>query len=69
MPADDEGNVWSAVLSAALDCVIVMDSAGLVREFNPAAERTFGWTRAEAVGQTLAELIVPPELRARHTTA
>lgn len=59
--------VWSAVLTAALDCIIVMDSRGIVREFNPAAEATFGWKRAEAVGQTLADLIVPPELRARHT--
>lgn len=35
-------------------------------EFNPAAERTFGYTRAQAVGQELAELIIPSHLRAAH---
>jgi PAS domain S-box-containing protein len=43
-----------------------MDQEGIVREWNPAAERTFGWTREEAVGRILGELIVPEELRQRH---
>ena len=55
-----------AILSSALDCIITMDAHGRVLEFNPAAERVFGYTRAQAVGQELAELIVPPELRERH---
>ncbi len=55
-----------AILSSALDCIITMDAQGRVLEFNPAAERTFGYTRAQAVGQELAELIIPPELRERH---
>ncbi len=58
-----------AYLAAALDCVIMADAAGRVVEFNPAAERTFGYTRAEALGRTLAELIVPPSLRDRHRQA
>ena len=36
-----------------------MDASGHVVEFNPAAERVFGFTREEAVGQELAELIIP----------
>ncbi len=55
-----------AILSSALDCVIIMDAQGRIIEFNPAAEQTFGYTRAHAVGQELAELIIPPELRERH---
>ena len=55
-----------AVLASALDCVIVMDDAGRVVEFNPAAERTFGYARDAAVGRELAELIVPPSLRDAH---
>jgi PAS domain S-box-containing protein len=55
-----------AMLTAALDCIITMDERGTVIEFNPAAERTFGWSRDEAVGSELAELIVPPALRERH---
>src|SRR5260221_9231121 len=38
----------------------------MVTEFNPTAERTFGYTRSEAVGRELAELIVPPRLREAH---
>ena len=43
-----------------------MDAEGHVIEFNPAAERVFGYTRAQAIGQELAELIIPPDLRERH---
>jgi PAS domain S-box-containing protein len=58
-----------AYLDAALDCVIMADASGRVVEFNPAAERTFGYTRKEALGRMLAELIVPPSLRDRHALA
>jgi PAS domain S-box-containing protein len=58
----------SAYFEAALDCVIIADASGRVVEFNPAAERTFGYTRDEALGRTMAELIVPPSLRERHIT-
>ena len=53
-------------LDSALDCIITMDATGRVREFNPASERVFGFTRAEAVGRELAELIIPPRTRERH---
>jgi PAS domain S-box-containing protein len=59
----------SAYLDAALDCVVIADESGCVVEFNKAAERTFGYTREEALGRTLAELIVPPSLRERHGLA
>ena len=55
-----------AVLDASLDCVITIDGAGHVIEFNPTAERTFGRRREEVIGRELAELIVPPSLRAAH---
>jgi PAS domain S-box-containing protein len=55
-----------AMLDAALDCVVTMDHEGRVVDFNPAAERTFGYTVDEAVGRDMAELIIPPELRERH---
>jgi PAS domain S-box-containing protein len=56
----------AAVIATALDCVIVIDEAGTVVEFNPAAERTFGYARADAIGRPIAELIVPPALRGAH---
>ena len=59
----------SAYFEVALDCVIIADASGRVVEFNPAAEQTFGYSRDEALGRTIAELIVPPSLRERHLTA
>jgi PAS domain S-box-containing protein len=55
-----------ATVSAALDCIIAMDSGGRIREFNPAAEACFGYRRDEVLGRPLAELIVPPRLRQAH---
>jgi PAS domain S-box-containing protein len=67
--ASAERGGFGAYLQAALDAVIVADASGCVVEFNPAAEQIFGYTREEALGQTLAELIVPPSLRERHSRA
>ncbi len=55
-----------AILESSLDCIVVMDQRGHVREWNPASVRTFGYTREEALGRRLGDLIVPEELRARH---
>jgi PAS domain S-box-containing protein len=55
-----------AILCSALDAVIAMDEFGRVMEFNPAAEQIFGYTRDEAVGKDMADLVVPPSLRPPH---
>jgi PAS domain S-box-containing protein len=55
-----------AVLESALDCVITMNHEGRIVEFNPAAELTFGYRRAEVVGKTVAETLVPDSLRQIH---
>src|SRR6202171_681875 len=55
-----------AILESALDCIITMDAGGIVREFNPAAERVFGFSRAQAVDRELGELIIPTALREPH---
>src|SRR4051794_21472474 len=69
LPTPRAGEHLSAYLEAAIDCVIVADASGRIVEFNPAAERTFGYSRKEALGRTMVELIVPPSLRERHTAA
>jgi two-component system NtrC family sensor kinase len=56
----------AAIINSALDCVIVIDEETRVIGFNPMAERTFGYTAAEAIGRRIGELIVPPHLRAEH---
>src|SRR3954469_19763587 len=69
LPSLRAGEHLRAYLEAAIDFVIMADASGRIVEFNPAAERTFGYSRKEALGRTMAELIVPPSLRERHTAA
>lgn len=47
------------------DAVIASDPAGAITLWNPAAERIFGFTRAEALGQSL-DLIIPERHRQNH---
>ena len=56
----------AAVMETALDAIVLMDHEGKITEFNPAAERTFGYARAEVLGRPLAELLIPARLRAQH---
>ncbi len=58
-----------AIMESALDCIITMDREGRVMEFNSAAQKTFGYSREEAIGRDLADLIIPSESRARHRDA
>ena len=53
----------SAILNAALDAIITIDHEGRIQGWNRAAETTFGYTREQAIGKEMAELIVPPDLR------
>jgi PAS domain S-box-containing protein len=55
-----------AMLEAALDAVITMDHRGVVIGWNGAAEAVFGYTREEATGAELSDLVVPPSLREQH---
>jgi PAS domain S-box-containing protein len=56
----------TAILETALDCIVTIDSRGLVVDWNPAAARTFGYPAAEAVGREMAELIIPATLQPKH---
>ena len=56
----------AAIVAAAIDCIITLDEAGRVVEFNPAAEQTFGRYRADVLGQPIDQLIVPPHQRKRY---
>jgi PAS domain S-box-containing protein len=55
-----------AMLDSSLDAVVAIDEDDKIVEWSPQAEVTFGWTRAEAVGQRLTSLIVPERYQARH---
>src|SRR4051812_23042650 len=58
-------DLGSALLGTASDAIIATDRGGVVTFWNPGAERIFGFSSAEAVGQPL-DLIIPDNLRARH---
>ncbi|MDQ6651471.1 MAG: PAS domain S-box protein [Acidobacteriota bacterium] len=55
-----------AILESAMDCIITMDHQGMVVDWNPASEKTFGFSQEEATGRELAELIIPPRFRVQH---
>ena len=56
---------YQQVVEALGDAVVVADAGGVIRFWNPAAERLFGFTKKEALGNSL-DLIIPERLRARH---
>jgi sigma-B regulation protein RsbU (phosphoserine phosphatase) len=54
------------ILTSAREAFVGMDTSGRVTDWNPEAERMFGWVRKEALGRLLADLIIPPEHRQAH---
>lgn len=58
--------IRSAFLQASLDGVIVIDETGKIVEFNPAAEKIFGFGRADMIGKDLLHTIVPSHYRTGH---
>ncbi|MHC1744008.1 MAG: PAS domain S-box protein [Syntrophobacteraceae bacterium] len=65
MPWDQEDDLYRAIVENARDAVITADREGLIRLWNTGAERMFGFSKAEALGQSL-DLIIPELLRNRH---
>jgi PAS domain S-box-containing protein len=55
-----------SIIQSALDCIIAMDQQGRITEFNPMAEKTFGYSRKDVIGRPLAEAIIPPAQREAH---
>jgi PAS domain S-box-containing protein len=55
-----------SITDTALDAFVQIDQAGIIIEWNPQAEATFGWSRQETIGRLLDTLIVPPAHRERH---
>jgi diguanylate cyclase (GGDEF)-like protein/PAS domain S-box-containing protein len=55
-----------AVIDGALDAIVTMDNAGMLVEFNPAAERMFGYKKEQVIGKPLSDTIVPPSMRKAH---
>jgi PAS domain S-box-containing protein len=64
--ARDGNEYLRPVVEPARDAFVAIDSRGRIIEWSPQAEKTFGWSREEILGRTLAETIIPPARRAAH---
>src|SRR5450631_3586518 len=60
IPGDDLGSL----LDAAVEAFVVMSVDGRIVDWNCVAEAMFGWTREQAVGADMGELLLPEGLRA-----
>ncbi len=57
---------YREIVENAFDAFIGIDSNGVIMDWNAQAEATFGWSRSEAIGQTVSHLIIPERYRAAH---
>jgi len=53
----------TTMLNAALDGMVIIDETGGIIEFNPAAERMFGWKKGDILGRSIVQTLVPHEYR------
>ncbi len=60
--------IRQTMLQASLDAIIVIDETGSIIEFNPAAERVFGYKRSAILGKDLLETVVPHFYRKGYAT-
>lgn len=64
--AGDARNRLQEVISTSFDAILGADIDGRLIEYNGAAERIFGYSRAEAIGGDMADLIIPDHLKKAH---
>src|SRR5215204_6128835 len=55
------------MVAGAHDAFVAVDGDGIIVDWNPQAEKMFGWTRAEAVGLMLVDTVIPSRYREAHT--
>jgi two-component system NtrC family sensor kinase len=57
----------SSIFDNAMAALVSTDETGHIVEFNPAAAAMFGLRREQALGRSVAEVMIPPRLREAHT--
>ncbi len=65
-PAASRDRLLLAAMQTSPDAFVVLDHEDRVEWWNRAAERLFGWSVQEAVGQPLTDLVVPEQYKAAH---
>ncbi|MDX8410640.1 MAG: PAS domain S-box protein [Mariprofundaceae bacterium] len=64
--AHEHDRRFGRILNTTSEAFVIMSSKGQIVDWNSRAESMFGWSKKEAVGRSLAELIIPPDLRPLH---
>jgi len=59
--AEGSSFLLSAVVDSSDDAIISKDLDGVISSWNKSAERLFGYTSEEAIGQTVASLLIPED--------
>ncbi len=54
------------IIESSMNAIVIMDSYGIITDWNQRAEKMFGWSNKEAIGQRLDELIIPARFRSAH---
>ena len=62
----DRERMAQAIVENALDAFVQTDESCVILDWSPHAEALMGWTRAEAVGRSVEELVFPESLRVVH---
>lgn len=59
-------NELRSLVENSIDAIVIMDSSGVTTEFNPAAERIFGYRKDEILHKTMADFLIPEKYRGMH---
>lgn len=62
----DSENRTRLIIENSLSAIVLMDSYGMITDWNRQAEKMFGWAVNEAIGQRLDDLIIPARFRSAH---
>jgi PAS domain S-box-containing protein len=54
------------IIESSMNAIVIMDSYGIIADWNHRAEKMFGWSSEEAIGQRLDELIIPLRFHKAH---
>ncbi|MCW2923286.1 MAG: putative Histidine kinase [Thermoleophilia bacterium] len=62
----DTADLTRLIIERAHSAFVSMDADGLITEWNPSAERMFGWTRDEVAGRRVGDVVMPERYREAH---